>query len=95
MKRMPVAEFRRELHKVIEAAERGESTIILRRGKAVAVIGPVRNGIGVEDGTGAQSHGGLLAVAGLLANWETIDADMAEVIAMRQATKDRPAPNFD
>jgi hypothetical protein len=38
---------------------------------------------------------GLAAFAGALANeWDTVDEDMAEIVAARQQVSDRPAPEL-
>jgi hypothetical protein len=37
----------------------------------------------------------LLALLGALTDWETLDADIAEVLAARQSAADRPPPEFD
>ncbi|MGH2351509.1 MAG: type II toxin-antitoxin system Phd/YefM family antitoxin [Chloroflexota bacterium] len=94
MKTLPVAELKRDFSHVLDAAERGQSTVVLRRGKPVAVVEPVSQatarGLPVP-----QRPGGLLAVAGLLADWETLDDDLAAVVAARRWATDRPTPNLD
>ncbi len=94
MKRMPVAEFKRDFSKVLDAVQRGEEFIVLRHGKPVAVVGPPP----AEDRftlPKPELPGGLLSMAGALADWETFEEDMAEIIASRQHAKDRPPPEFD
>jgi len=39
--------------------------------------------------------GGLLAIAGLLADWDTLDEDVAALLASRRQAIDRPAPELD
>jgi len=41
MNRMNIREVRKQLSRLVDAAQRGESTVILRRGHAVARIAPV------------------------------------------------------
>jgi len=41
MNRINIREARRRLSAVVDAAERGESTVITRRGRQVARVGPV------------------------------------------------------
>jgi hypothetical protein len=43
----------------------------------------------------ARKPGGVLAVLGLFDDWETMEEDMAAVVAERSKAKDRPAPSFD
>jgi antitoxin (DNA-binding transcriptional repressor) of toxin-antitoxin stability system len=95
MKQVPVADLERDLDHVLEAAERGESTVVLRGGKPVAVISPWGAGSEAAGLPSRRRPGGLLAIAGLLADWETIDADMAEIVDARQRTVDRPGPDLD
>jgi len=40
MRRLPATEVERELRAVLDAAERGEQTVVLRQGKPIAVIAP-------------------------------------------------------
>jgi len=41
MQERPVAEVKRDFRRVLDAAERGESTVVLRHGRPVAAIAPV------------------------------------------------------
>ena len=91
MRRMQVAEVKRQFREVLNAAEQGESTVVLRYGKPVAVIGPVKQNPR-PDLPKPRKPGGLLALAGLLSDWETMEEDMAEIIAERQNDFGRPLP---
>ena len=82
MKAMPVAEAKRDFRAVLDAAERGEQTIILRRGKPVAAVVPTAPG-GERRLPVPQRPGGLLAVAGLFADWESLEEDMAAIVGER------------
>jgi len=90
---MPVTDAKREFSKLVDAAEHGEPTVVLRDGRPVAIVSPV-----AEDGEtpigATPAPLGLLAGLGLLADWETMEEDMAQVIAERQFTVDRPGPDF-
>jgi prevent-host-death family protein len=55
--RKGVEEARNQLPKLIEAAEAGHSTVITRRGRAVAVLSPL-------EGYGAKRQQSLLSIAG-------------------------------
>jgi prevent-host-death family protein len=94
MRRMQVAEAKREFREVLNAAERGESTVILRYGKPVAVIGPVTNGVDRPELPKPKKPGGLLSLIGLFEDWDTMEEDMAEVIAERQQEWGRPLPDL-
>jgi prevent-host-death family protein len=93
-RKLSVVETKRDFKTVLDAAERGESTVVLRHGKPAAVIVPVES---VRDSQlpAPQKPGGLLAAMGLLAEWDTIVEDMAEIIASRAEARDRPPPDFD
>jgi antitoxin (DNA-binding transcriptional repressor) of toxin-antitoxin stability system len=90
---VPVARVKRDFRRLLDAAERGERTVILRHGRPVATLGPVR--VDRPDLPVPRRPGGLLALLGTLADWDTMDADLAEVIAARQEALDRPAPRLD
>jgi len=92
---MPVAELAQELTEVLDAAEHGESTVVLRQGKPVALIGPWPTTAKDPTVPVARRPGGLLAVVGLLTDWETLDDDMKQVVEARQHALDRPDPDID
>ena len=90
----PVADVKRDFRQVLDAAERGEETVVLRRGKPVAVVTPIK-----KRGSGALPEplrpGGLLSIIGLFDSWETMEEDLAAVIEARARTRDRPPPDLD
>ncbi|MGH3772248.1 MAG: type II toxin-antitoxin system Phd/YefM family antitoxin [Pseudonocardiaceae bacterium] len=80
-----VAEAKRRFSELAERVSRGESFVILNRGRpTVALVPPQR--------ARHSDHKpvGFAAVAGALAEWDTIDEDMAEVVATRKQAIDRP-----
>jgi prevent-host-death family protein len=82
-----VAEAKRRFAELAERVSRGESFVILNRGRpTVALVPPQR--------ARHSDHKpvGFAAVAGALAEWDTIDEDMAEVVATRKRAIDRPVP---
>jgi prevent-host-death family protein len=85
-----VAELKRDFREVLDAAERGTETVVLRRGRPVARIGPYAQPAMPRP----AEPGGLLAVIGLLADWDELEADVAEIMSARERTEDRPAPDF-
>lgn len=97
MRELPVAEAKRVFSEVLDAAQRGEQTLVMRHGKPVAVIGPAPN----EGESGARkplpkprAPGGLLSLVGIFDDWETFEEDMAEIVASRQFDQGRPPPDF-
>lgn len=95
MKRMQADELLANPGAALEAAERGEPTIILRDGQPIAMIRPIEERAGRPDLPQPRERGGLLSLAGTFAEWETIVEDMAEIVAMRQQEPGRPPPEFD
>jgi prevent-host-death family protein len=95
VRELPVAEAKRDFKRVLDAAERGESTLVMRHGKPVAVIGPYQAKQAHRELPRPIEPGGLLSLAGLLADWETIDEDIAEIIASRQLEWGRPPPELE
>jgi prevent-host-death family protein len=97
MKALPVAELKRTFSDVLDAAERGEQTLVLRHGKPVAVISPVTNSAHARRGPLPlpREPGGLLSLVGLFDDWDTMEDDIAEIVAARQRAQDRPPPDFD
>ncbi|MGH3830631.1 MAG: type II toxin-antitoxin system Phd/YefM family antitoxin [Pseudonocardiaceae bacterium] len=82
-----VAEAKRRFAELAERVSRGESFVILNRGRpTVALVPPQR--------ARHSDHKpvGFAAIAGALAEWDTIDEDMAEVVATRKQAIDRPVP---
>lgn len=90
---LPVAVVKRDFRRLLDAAERGERTVILRHGRPVAVLGPVRSDR--PNRPIARERGGLLALLGSFADWETMEEDLAEVVAARQTASDRPPPELE
>lgn len=92
-RRLPVAELKRDFRRVLDAAEQGHGTVVLRNGRPVARVAPFE-GEGRPRLPRPARPGGLLAVSGLLADWETFEADIAEIVRGRADVADRPAPDF-
>jgi antitoxin (DNA-binding transcriptional repressor) of toxin-antitoxin stability system len=90
---LPVALAKRDFRRLLEAAEHGQRTVILRHGRPVAELGPVRHDR--ADLPVARRPGGLLALLGALEDWDTMQADIGAVIAARQAAADRPPPEVE
>jgi antitoxin (DNA-binding transcriptional repressor) of toxin-antitoxin stability system len=90
---LPVAVAKRDFRRLLEAAEQGQRTVILRHGRPVAEVGPVRTDR--PDLPVARRPGGLLALLGALDDWDTMQTDIDAIVAARDAAADRPAPELE
>ena len=91
IERIGVAEAKRRFSELAERVGRGESLVIMSRGRSVVALVPPQR---VADEEPSPSIT-LAAFAGALAGeWDTVDEDMAEIIAARQQVSDRPAPEL-
>jgi prevent-host-death family protein len=89
---LPVAVVKRDFRRLLDAAEHGQRTVITRHGRPVAALEPLRGQH--PQLPRPMRPGGLLAAIGLFEDWETMQEDMAEIVAARQKAIDRPPPNF-
>ncbi len=86
-----VADAKRRFSELAERVGRGESFVILSRGRPVVALVPPQR-VAEEESHPAI---GLAAFAGALTGeWDTVDEDMAEIVARRQQVSDRPAPEL-
>ncbi|MGH3906173.1 MAG: type II toxin-antitoxin system Phd/YefM family antitoxin [Pseudonocardiaceae bacterium] len=91
IERIGVAEAKRRFSELAERVGRGESFVIVSRGRPVVALVPAQR----VDDEEPQRPIGLAAFAGALAGeWDTVDEDMAEIVAARQQVSDRPAPEL-
>lgn len=90
---LPVAVVKREFSRLLAAAERGQRTVILRHGRPVAALEPIRPL--QPDLPLPRQPGGLLSLLGALSDWPTLEDDVREIVAARQRAADRPPPDFD
>ena len=91
IERIGVAEAKRRFSELAERVGRGESFVIVSRGRPVVALVPPQRVAEEEH----QPSIGLAAFAGALADeWNTVDEDMAEIVAARQKVADRPAPEL-
>jgi antitoxin (DNA-binding transcriptional repressor) of toxin-antitoxin stability system len=95
VRQAPVAEVKRDFKRVLDDAGRGEPTVVMRHGKPVALIGPYRSQTPGRELPKPEKPGGILAMIGLFDDWETMEEDMAEIVASRQLEHGRPPPDFD
>jgi prevent-host-death family protein len=96
VKELPVAEAKRTFSEVLDAAGRGEETLVLRHGKPVALVTPVPEAANQPRRPlpKAREAGGLLSLVGLFDDWETMDEDLTEIVAERQGERGRPVPDL-
>lgn len=89
-----MAEAKRDFKRVLDAAERGETTVVTRHGRPIAVIGPIRRRTERPPLPKPREPGGILSMVGKFDDWETMEEDMAEIVAQRQHEFGRPPPDF-
>ncbi len=91
IERVGVADAKRRFSELAERVGRGESFVIVSRGRPVVALVPPQR-VADEEPHPAV---GLAAFAGALAGeWDTVDEDMAEIVGARQQVSDRPAPEL-
>ncbi len=91
IERIGVADAKRRFSELAERVGRGESFVVLSRGRPVVALVPPQR-VAEEESHPAI---GLAAFAGALAGeWDTVDEDMADIVARRQQVSDRPAPEL-
>lgn len=85
------AEAKRRFSELVDRVGEGESFLVSRRGRpAVALVPPTSELLGPRR----EPPRGLASLAGALADWEELDADVAEIYAARRTSEDRPAPDL-
>ncbi|MGH3938190.1 MAG: type II toxin-antitoxin system Phd/YefM family antitoxin [Pseudonocardiaceae bacterium] len=91
IERIGVADAKRRFSELAERVGRGESFVIVSRGRPVVALVPPQRVADEES----QPSIGLAAFAGALAGtWDTVEEDMAEILAARAQVPDRPAPEL-
>ena len=91
IERIGVAEAKRRFSELADRVGRGESFVIVSRGRPVVALVPPQR-VAEEEHAPAI---GLAAFAGALANeWDTVDEDMTEIVAARQQVSDRQVPEL-
>jgi prevent-host-death family protein len=91
IERVGVAEAKRRFSELADRVGRGESFVVVSRGRPVLALVPPQRVADDEP----QPCLGLAAFAGALADhWDTVDEDMAEIVAARGQVADRPAPEL-
>jgi prevent-host-death family protein len=89
---VPVADFKRDFARYASEVERGASVVVTRHGKPVGAFVPAP-GMSAKALPAPKHPGGLLALIGLLEEWDTMEADMAQVVRARRRERSRPMPS--
>jgi prevent-host-death family protein len=90
MEHIGVADAKRRFSELAERVSQGESFVVLNRGRPVLALVPPQR---VDEDSAVPI--GLAAFAGILAGeWDSVDEDMADVVAQRSQALDRPVPDF-
>ena len=89
---LPVAVVKRDFRRLLEAAAHGRRTVILRHGRPIVALGPVR--VQHPELPLPRRPGGLLALLGAFEDWHTLEADVAGVRAARNERHFRRVPNL-
>ena len=86
------AEAKRRFSELVDRVGEGERFLVSRRGRpAVALVPPDPELLERPP----EPPQGLASLAGALAEWGDLDADVAAIFAARRASEDRPAPDLD
>ena len=89
-KSISVAEAKRRFSELVNRAAYGnERFLIERRGRPIGAVVSADDLQRLENGAPAQSHPGLLAAVGALADFEEYDAIVQEVVREREKAMDR------
>lgn len=87
-----VADAKRRFAELADRVGHGESFVVLNRGQPVLALVPTQR---ITEGAGEPPLG-LAAFAGVLdGGWDTVEDDMAAVVAARSEVTDRRAPEFE
>jgi prevent-host-death family protein len=84
-----VAETKARFSELIDRVQSGERFVVRRRGAPAMALVPAG-----EAASRPPKPLGLAALAGALAEWETLEQDMDEVVEARQSSFGRPAPDL-
>jgi prevent-host-death family protein len=90
MTRIAVAEAKARFSELLDRVSRGERFLVLRHGRPMAALVPAG-----AVASPAPAPAGLAALAGSLAEWEDLDAVVADIYAARRRAGDRAVPPLD
>ena len=92
---VPVAEFKRNFHAYVDEVLAGRRVRVVRHGRPVGDFVPAGPGLTASVLPVADRPGGLIALAGLFGDWDSIDADVKKIIESRRRAGQRAAPALD
>ena len=88
---MGVADAKRRFSELIDRVRTGERFIVTRRGKPVLALVPPSSS---SNETPERPRVGLLALVGLVENWDH-EGFVEEIDAARRRSRGRPVPELD
>lgn len=87
---VPVAIAKARFSELLDRVSRGERFLVVRHGRPAAALVPPG-----EAPATRPTPAGLAGLAGVLADWEELEAVMDDIYAARRRARDRPVPTFD
>ena len=90
---VPVADFKRDFARYASEVERGGRVVVTRHGKAVGEFVPP-GGTAATTLPAPRHPGGLLALIGVLEEWDALEEDMAGIVRSRRRQRARPIPDL-
>jgi prevent-host-death family protein len=92
---VPVAEFKRNFHAYVAQVLGGRRVRVVRHGRPVGDFVPAGLSLTASTLPTPEQPGGLVALAGLFADWDSMDADIGAIVAARGRAGRRAAPGLD
>ncbi len=90
-----MAEFKRNFHAYAAEVLTGHRVRVVRHGRAVGDFVPAGSSLTVSALPAPDQPGGLIALAGLFGDWESMDADIDAIVASRRRAGRPAAPRLD
>ena len=94
-KGVPVAEFKRNFHTYAAEVLGGRRVRVVRHGRPVGDFVPAGSSLTASTLPAPDQPGGLVALAGLFGDWESMEADIDAIVASRGRAGRRAAPTLD
>ncbi|MGI8610265.1 MAG: type II toxin-antitoxin system Phd/YefM family antitoxin [Candidatus Dormibacteria bacterium] len=90
---VPVSDFKRDFARYASEVERGRRVLVTRHGKPVGEFVPA-GGLAGNALPAPKRSGGVLALIGILEEWDSMEADMADVVRTRNRQRPRSIPDL-